>query len=95
MVRQRWDTLFCDNDTTAGFRNALRLEQDDKLCNDGLRSICWKACACYCYIVISVAYLGGVGLPAFRRSGSGTVAAEALGYTKRLRRLEGPFPEIY
>ncbi|RAH41451.1 GTPase-activating protein GYP6 [Aspergillus brunneoviolaceus CBS 621.78] len=42
-TRQRWDTLFCDNDTTAGFRNALRLEQDDKLCNDGLRSICWKA----------------------------------------------------
>ncbi|PYH40949.1 GTPase-activating protein GYP6 [Aspergillus saccharolyticus JOP 1030-1] len=42
-TRQRWNTLFCDNDNTASFRNALRLEQDDKLCNDGLRSICWKA----------------------------------------------------
>ncbi|RAL07496.1 GTPase-activating protein GYP6 [Aspergillus homomorphus CBS 101889] len=42
-TRQRWNTLFCDNNTTADFQNGLRLEQDDKLCNDGLRSICWKA----------------------------------------------------
>ncbi|PYH95529.1 RabGAP/TBC [Aspergillus ellipticus CBS 707.79] len=42
-TRQRWDALFRDNDTAADFRTTLRSEQGDKLCDEGLRSICWKA----------------------------------------------------
>ncbi|KAL4890768.1 RabGAP/TBC [Aspergillus ambiguus] len=41
--RERWDALFRDNDTTADLRTALKSEQGEKLCIDGLRSICWKA----------------------------------------------------
>ncbi|PWY91076.1 TBC domain protein [Aspergillus heteromorphus CBS 117.55] len=42
-TRQRWDALFRDHDTTADFRTTLRSEQGDKLCDEGLRSVCWKA----------------------------------------------------
>ncbi|KAE8399731.1 rab-GTPase-TBC domain-containing protein [Aspergillus pseudonomiae] len=42
-IRQRWNVLFRDNNTTSDLRAALRAEQGEKLCNDGLRSICWKA----------------------------------------------------
>ncbi|PWY73825.1 RabGAP/TBC [Aspergillus sclerotioniger CBS 115572] len=42
-TRQRWNTFFRDNNTTADIRTALRSEQGDKLCDEGLRSICWKA----------------------------------------------------
>lgn len=44
-ARQRWNTFFRDNNHPADIRTALRSEQGDKLCEDGLRSICWKACA--------------------------------------------------
>ncbi|GLA38724.1 hypothetical protein AnigIFM63309_006032 [Aspergillus niger] len=42
-TRQRWNTFFRDNNHPADIRTALRSEQGDKLCEDGLRSICWKA----------------------------------------------------
>ncbi|PLB45679.1 Ypt/Rab-specific GTPase-activating protein [Aspergillus steynii IBT 23096] len=42
-TRQRWDSLFRDNHTPSDLRAALRSDQGDKLCNEGLRSICWKA----------------------------------------------------
>ncbi|KAF5865058.1 hypothetical protein ETB97_005623 [Aspergillus alliaceus] len=42
-TRQRWSLLFRDNTTTSDLRTTLRSEQGEKLCNDGLRSICWKA----------------------------------------------------
>ncbi|KAL3492598.1 rab-GTPase-TBC domain-containing protein [Aspergillus germanicus] len=41
--RQRWNTLFHHRDTPSDLRDALKLEQEDDICNDGLRSICWKA----------------------------------------------------
>ncbi|KAJ5103282.1 hypothetical protein N7532_003811 [Penicillium argentinense] len=40
-TRKRWANLF-GNDAPADFRSALRADQGGKLCNDGLRSICWK-----------------------------------------------------
>ncbi|KAJ6137877.1 hypothetical protein N7471_004363 [Penicillium samsonianum] len=42
-TRKRWDTLFSDNETTSDLRAALHSEQGGTLCNDGLRSVCWKA----------------------------------------------------
>ncbi|OJJ38995.1 hypothetical protein ASPWEDRAFT_735724 [Aspergillus wentii DTO 134E9] len=43
-TRHRWHALFRDNETTpADLRTALKSEQGENLCNDGLRSICWKA----------------------------------------------------
>ncbi|KAE8349852.1 rab-GTPase-TBC domain-containing protein [Aspergillus coremiiformis] len=42
-IRQRWSLLFRDNNTTSDLRATLRSEQGETLCNDGLRSICWKA----------------------------------------------------
>ncbi|CAI7587432.1 unnamed protein product [Penicillium glandicola] len=42
-TRKRWDILFSDNDTPSDLRAALRSEQGGNLCNDGLRSVCWKA----------------------------------------------------
>ncbi|KAJ0420054.1 rab-GTPase-TBC domain-containing protein [Aspergillus carlsbadensis] len=41
--RQRWNTLFYHRDTPSDLRDALKSEQEDDFCNDGLRSICWKA----------------------------------------------------
>ncbi|CAG8312867.1 unnamed protein product [Penicillium salamii] len=41
-TRKRWDILFSDHDTSSDLRTALQSEQGD-LCNDGLRSVCWKA----------------------------------------------------
>ncbi|KAL2810429.1 rab-GTPase-TBC domain-containing protein [Aspergillus granulosus] len=41
--RQRWNTLFHHRDTPSDLRNALKSEQDDDICTNGLRSICWKA----------------------------------------------------
>ncbi|KAL4944807.1 hypothetical protein BDV06DRAFT_72934 [Aspergillus oleicola] len=41
--RQRWNTLFDGRDTPSDLRYALKSDQDDNICNDGLRSICWKA----------------------------------------------------
>ncbi|KAJ5156224.1 hypothetical protein N7492_009027 [Penicillium capsulatum] len=41
-TRKRWELLFLENDTASDLRAALRAEQGGKLCNDGLRSICWK-----------------------------------------------------
>ncbi|KAL4780775.1 rab-GTPase-TBC domain-containing protein [Aspergillus varians] len=41
--RQRWNTLFHHRDTPSDLRAALKSEQEDNICNDGLRSICWKA----------------------------------------------------
>ncbi|KAJ5834499.1 hypothetical protein N7447_000525 [Penicillium robsamsonii] len=41
-TRKRWDVLFSDNDTPSDLRAALQSEQGN-LCNDGLRSVCWKA----------------------------------------------------
>ncbi|KAJ5574363.1 uncharacterized protein N7459_008790 [Penicillium hispanicum] len=41
-TRKRWEILFLDNDTTSDLQSALRGEQGGKLCNDGLRSICWR-----------------------------------------------------
>ncbi|KAL2819349.1 rab-GTPase-TBC domain-containing protein [Aspergillus cavernicola] len=41
--RQRWNTLFHHHDTPSDLRKALKSEQDDNICHDGLRSICWKA----------------------------------------------------
>ncbi|KAL4950080.1 rab-GTPase-TBC domain-containing protein [Aspergillus filifer] len=41
--RQRWNTLFDGRDTPSDLRDALKSDQDDNICNDGLRSICWKA----------------------------------------------------
>ncbi|KAF4218534.1 hypothetical protein CNMCM6805_008058 [Aspergillus fumigatiaffinis] len=35
---KRWDTLFRDNATPSALRDAIKSEQGDKLCNDGLRS---------------------------------------------------------
>ncbi|KAJ5750439.1 hypothetical protein N7533_007467 [Penicillium manginii] len=40
-TRKRWAILF-NSDAPSDFRAALRAEQGGKLCNDGLRSICWK-----------------------------------------------------
>ncbi|KAI3175595.1 hypothetical protein DTO039G3_2753 [Penicillium roqueforti] len=42
-TRKRWDILFSDNTTTSDLRAALQSEQGGNLCNDGLRSVCWKA----------------------------------------------------
>lgn len=42
-LRQRWSVLFRDNNNTSDLRATLRSEQGENLCNDGLRSICWKA----------------------------------------------------
>ncbi|KAL4921033.1 rab-GTPase-TBC domain-containing protein [Aspergillus aurantiobrunneus] len=42
-ARQRWNTLFHHHDTPSDLRDALKSEQEDNICNDGLRSICWKA----------------------------------------------------
>ncbi|KAL3474192.1 rab-GTPase-TBC domain-containing protein [Aspergillus californicus] len=41
--RQKWNTLFHHRDTPSDLRRALKSEQEDDICNDGLRSICWKA----------------------------------------------------
>ncbi|BCS29170.1 GTPase-activating protein GYP6 [Aspergillus puulaauensis] len=41
--RQRWNILFHSRDTPSDLREALKSEQDDNICDDGLRSICWKA----------------------------------------------------
>ncbi|KAJ5765426.1 hypothetical protein N7520_004985 [Penicillium odoratum] len=41
-TRKRWELLFLGNDTSSDLQAALRAEQDGKLCNEGLRSICWK-----------------------------------------------------
>ncbi|KAL3468450.1 rab-GTPase-TBC domain-containing protein [Aspergillus heterothallicus] len=43
--RQRWNTLFHHRDTPSDLRNALKSEEEEEedICNDGLRSICWKA----------------------------------------------------
>lgn len=40
--RQRWNILFHSRDTPSDLREALKSEQDDNICDDGLRSICWK-----------------------------------------------------
>ncbi|KAI9367846.1 rab-GTPase-TBC domain-containing protein [Aspergillus egyptiacus] len=40
--RQRWNTLFLHRDTPSDLRKALTSEQEDNICNDGLRSVCWK-----------------------------------------------------
>ncbi|OQE79782.1 hypothetical protein PENNAL_c0050G07329 [Penicillium nalgiovense] len=42
-TRKRWDILFSDNDTPSDLRAALQSEQGGNMCNDGLRSVCWKA----------------------------------------------------
>ncbi|KAJ5846807.1 hypothetical protein N7534_010476 [Penicillium rubens] len=42
-TRKRWDILFSDNDTPSDLRAALQSEHGGNLCNDGLRSVCWKA----------------------------------------------------
>ncbi|KAJ5808704.1 hypothetical protein N7474_009973 [Penicillium riverlandense] len=42
-TRRRWDTLFHHYDDPSDLRAALRTDQGATLCNDGLRSICWKA----------------------------------------------------
>ncbi|KAJ5385102.1 hypothetical protein N7517_003013 [Penicillium concentricum] len=42
-TKKRWDVLFSDNDTPSDLRAALQSEQGGNLCNDGLRSVCWKA----------------------------------------------------
>ncbi|KAJ5163058.1 uncharacterized protein N7500_004888 [Penicillium coprophilum] len=42
-TRKRWNVLFSDNDTPSDLRAALQSEQGGTLCNDGLRSVCWKA----------------------------------------------------
>ncbi|KAJ5609804.1 hypothetical protein N7528_010371 [Penicillium herquei] len=41
-TRKRWEILFLGNDTSSDLEKALRAEQGGKLCNEGLRSICWK-----------------------------------------------------
>ncbi|KAL4906610.1 hypothetical protein BDW74DRAFT_150810 [Aspergillus multicolor] len=41
--RQRWNTLFEGRDTPSDLRKALKSEQEENICNDGLRSIFWKA----------------------------------------------------
>ncbi|KAL5003798.1 rab-GTPase-TBC domain-containing protein [Aspergillus recurvatus] len=41
--RQRWNSLLDGRDTPSDLRRALKSEQEDNFCNDGLRSICWKA----------------------------------------------------
>ncbi|KAJ5232253.1 hypothetical protein N7468_005209 [Penicillium chermesinum] len=41
-TRKRWEILFLGNDTTSDLQAALRAEQGRKLCNEGLRSVCWK-----------------------------------------------------
>ncbi|KAJ5287752.1 hypothetical protein N7478_003438 [Penicillium angulare] len=41
-TRKRWEILFLGNDTSSDLQKALRAAQGGKLCNDGLRSICWK-----------------------------------------------------
>ncbi|KAJ5131029.1 uncharacterized protein N7515_007068 [Penicillium bovifimosum] len=41
-TRKRWAVLFSDNNATCDLRAALGAEKGD-LCNDGLRSVCWKA----------------------------------------------------
>ncbi|KAJ5524295.1 hypothetical protein N7494_010945 [Penicillium frequentans] len=41
-TRKRWEILFLSNDTSSDLQAALRAEQGGKLCNEGLRSICWK-----------------------------------------------------
>ncbi|KAJ5919773.1 hypothetical protein N7454_009608 [Penicillium verhagenii] len=41
-TRKRWEILFLGNDTSSDLQAALRAEQSGKLCNEGLRSICWK-----------------------------------------------------
>ncbi|KAJ5748570.1 uncharacterized protein N7511_010266 [Penicillium nucicola] len=42
-TRKRWDILFTDNNTTSDLRATLRSDQGGNLCDDGLRSVCWKA----------------------------------------------------
>ncbi|KAL6236556.1 hypothetical protein BDW75DRAFT_206323 [Aspergillus navahoensis] len=41
--RQRWNSLLDGRDTPSDLRRALESEQERNICNDGLRSICWKA----------------------------------------------------
>ncbi|KAL4741306.1 rab-GTPase-TBC domain-containing protein [Aspergillus similis] len=41
--RQRWNSLLDGRDTASDLRKALKSEQEYNICNDGLRSICWKA----------------------------------------------------
>jgi hypothetical protein len=41
--RQRWNSLLDGRDTPSDLRKALKSEQEYNICNDGLRSICWKA----------------------------------------------------
>ncbi|KAL4980341.1 rab-GTPase-TBC domain-containing protein [Aspergillus desertorum] len=41
--RQRWNSLFDGRDTPSDLRKALKSEQEDDICKNGLRSICWKA----------------------------------------------------
>ncbi|KAL2014643.1 hypothetical protein VTN00DRAFT_2168 [Thermoascus crustaceus] len=43
MFRKRWDALFSDNETPADIKEALKSQQLRSPCDDGLRSICWKA----------------------------------------------------
>ncbi|KAJ5492766.1 hypothetical protein N7539_001512 [Penicillium diatomitis] len=41
-TRKRWDVLFPDHATSSDLRAALDAEQGERLCTDGLRSVCWK-----------------------------------------------------
>jgi hypothetical protein len=65
-IRQRWNTLFHHRDTPSDLRDALKSEQEDDICTNGLRSICWKACARDGSHIGSCAYLG-TGVSAFRK----------------------------
>ncbi|PGH33172.1 hypothetical protein GX50_04014 [[Emmonsia] crescens] len=42
-ARKRWDSLFNSNSSLAELKRALRDNDGARLCDDGLRSVCWKA----------------------------------------------------
>lgn len=94
-LRQRWSVLFRDNNNTSDLRATLRSEQGENLCNDGLRSICWKVCDFrHSNVSLECAY-PDVGLSTLRQPRSHTMAAKDIRIPKRLWGAESPFYEIY
>ncbi|KAL1971089.1 hypothetical protein VTN77DRAFT_40 [Rasamsonia byssochlamydoides] len=42
-ARRKWDTLFSYGETTSDLKRALKSEERGNPCDEGLRSVCWKA----------------------------------------------------
>lgn len=92
--RKRWEILFLDNDTASDLRAALRAQQGGKLCNDGLRSICWKVGGLY-WLDANAVLILAAGFSAFRRRRTRTMGAKARRVARCIHRPSCPLLEVH